>query len=59
MTDRNFNPTADNVVALANDMKQMISILVKTVEDLGALLLATPPPKVQTTPPEVTKTSEV
>lgn len=53
MTDRNFNPTAENVAALANDMKQMISVLSKTVEDLGLLLLATPPPKTKLPSPEV------
>jgi hypothetical protein len=56
MTDRNYNPTADNVVALANDMKQMIGILAKTVEDLGKLLLATPPPNIPS--PEAPKSDK-
>lgn len=43
MTDRNYNPTADNVVLLANDMKQMVALMAQTVEHLGKLLQATPP----------------
>lgn len=57
MTNKNYNPTADNVAALAKDMKQMVSVLAQTVDDLGKLLLATPPPKTAKTSPEASTDS--
>ena len=47
MTDRNFNPLAD-------DVSNLVNVLQKTIVDLGKLLLATPPPTVsEVSSPEV------